>query len=31
VRELGISISVIDIADSASVSDLSERAAARMG
>jgi acyl carrier protein len=31
VRELGISISVIDIADSASVSDLSERVAARMG
>lgn len=31
VRELGISISVIDIADSASVSDLSDKVAVRMG
>jgi acyl carrier protein len=31
VRELGISISVIDIADSASVSDLSDKVATRMG
>jgi acyl carrier protein len=31
VRELGISISVIDIADSASVSDLSDKVASRMG
>jgi acyl carrier protein len=31
VRELAISISVIDIADSASVSDLADKVAARMG